>query len=97
MRKWVRFTAWSTTLVVLAACSPDPKDFRHAAEAFIDGKEITAEAGTSYTGARCDEPSSADAGTVFHCTATAADGSAWTFDVTIQKNGDFEVIGRQDG
>lgn len=88
-----RFAA-AGSLALLAACSAGRDDFRQSAEDYIEGDRIDEQAGTSFSDAKCDEPTSTEAGTTFGCTATAADGAEWRFVVTIVDDGNFEITGQ---
>lgn len=81
-------------VVLLAACSADATDFRTSAERFIEGDTMSAQAGTDFTDATCDQPDGTEVGTTFECTAVAADAVPWVFEVTIVDDADFQITGR---
>lgn len=80
--------------LVLASCGADATDFRRSAEDFIEGDTMSRQANTSFAGAACEQPPGVDRGTTFPCTATAADGARWRFEVTIVDDSNFEITGR---
>jgi hypothetical protein len=85
--------AASAAAVLLAACSPDAADFQSEAEKFIESREFSEDAGLlRYTEAECDEPESTDEDTTYTCTATAEDGSTWSFEVLITGKSDLQVL-----
>ena len=70
--------------LVLAACSPDAADFKSQAEKYIESREFSEDAGLlRYSDAECEEPESTAEDTRYTCTATAADGTQWRFNVEI--------------
>jgi hypothetical protein len=82
-------------LLFLGACSKDPdkSDFKKQTADFINknGGQVEEQLGTTFDGAKCDEPASTAVGTKYQCTATAADGTAYTFDVEITSKNGFTV------
>ena len=79
--------------VLLTACGADAADFRTSAERFIEGDRMESESGTTFTGAVCQEPASTTVGTTFRCVATDAEGTEWTFDVSIVDDSNFQITG----
>lgn len=90
MKKLI-IAAASTGIFLLAACSNDSKDFKQNAEAFIQSTEVETQAGTTFTGATCTEPAKVEAGQTFTCTAVAADGKTWDFNLTIKSANSYEI------
>lgn len=90
-----RIAALAIGTAVLAGCGADATDFRRSAEDFIEGDTMAGQANTSFAGASCDQPSGIDRGTTFPCTAVAADGAEWRFEVTIVDDSNFEITGRE--
>lgn len=76
---------------LLGACGADEIDFRRAAQEFIVGDAVEAQAGTTFTGAACESPPSTSTGTGFSCVAQGADGRTWDFRVEITGSKSFEV------
>jgi hypothetical protein len=78
---------------VLSACgNTGPVDFGKSAEKFIEGGKVEKLANTTFTKAACTQPSDHKAGSKFSCTASAADGSTWTFDMVVKDAHNFELI-----
>ena len=78
---------------LLAACGADAADFQTSAERFIEGDRMESESGTTFTDAVCQEPASTDKGTTFRCVATDAEGTEWSFDVSIVDDSNFQITG----
>jgi len=89
------FAAGAGLILLLGACSKDPDktDFKKQTADFInkDNGDVEKQLGTTFSGAKCDEPASTAVGTKYQCTATAEDGTAWTFDVEINGKNSFIV------
>jgi hypothetical protein len=78
---------------VLSACgSSGPVDFGKSAQRFIQSDKVEKPAKTTFTNATCGEPADDKAGSKFTCTATAADGSTWAFDLVVKDAHNFELI-----
>jgi hypothetical protein len=82
-------------VLLLGACSKDPdkSDFKKQTADFINknGGQVEEQLGTTFDAAKCDEPASTAVGTKYQCTATAADGTVYTFDVEITSKNGFTV------
>ncbi len=82
-------------ILLLGACSKDPdkSDFKKQTADFINknGGDVEEQLGTTFSGAACDQPASTAVGTKYQCTATAEDGTEWTFDVEINGKNSFLV------
>jgi hypothetical protein len=84
--------AAAVAALVLAACSPDAADFKSQAEKYIESREFSEDAGLlRYSDAECEEPESTAEDTRYTCTATAADGTQWRFNVEITGERKLEV------
>ncbi len=81
--------------MLLVGCGADAGDFRASAERFIESDSMTDEAGTTFTDAVCEQPTSTEVGTTFRCTARDAAGANWRFDVAIVDDTNFQITGRQ--
>ena len=61
-------------VLLLGACSKDAdkSDFKKQTADFINknGGHVEEQLGTTFTGAKCDEPASTTVGTKYQCTAT---------------------------
>ena len=83
-------------VTVLAACggAPSGGDYRNGAEDFIEaGLDGQAErAGVTFATAQCDDPPSTSAGSIFSCSATGSDGTAYTFTVTIVGRNRMDLV-----
>jgi len=78
---------------LLAACgSTGPVDFGKSAERFIQSDKVEKPAKTTFTNATCGQPADTKAGSKFTCTATAADGSTWAFELVVKDAKNFELI-----
>jgi hypothetical protein len=80
---------------LLAACSASTQDFQKSAEKFIEGKDVAAKAGTTFTGAACTKPAKVEAGATFTCTAKDSSGTVWNFDLTVKDKSNFEITSGQ--
>ena len=89
--KKLLLAAASTGMFLLAACSNDSKDFKENAEDFIESTEVESQAGTTFTGATCTEPSKVEAGETFTCTAVDADNATWDFDLVVKSENSYEI------
>jgi hypothetical protein len=79
--------------VVLSACgNTGPVDFGKSAERFIQSDKVEKQAKTTFTNATCTQPADRTAGSKFTCTATAADGTTWNFDMVVKDAHNFELI-----
>lgn len=82
-------------VLLLGACNndPDKSDFKKQTADFInkDGGDVETKLNTKFSGAKCDEPASTTIGTQYQCTATAEDGTEWTFDVEVTSKNGFTV------
>ena len=93
----MRTVAWcalAATPLAIAACSADAADFQRSAERYIASDAMAQQAGTTFTAAACERPTSTRPGTAYTCTATDTRGTAWTFDVVIVDGSNFEITGR---
>ena len=90
MKKLI-IAAASTGMFLLAACSNNGSDFKENAQAFIQSTEVETQAGTTFTGASCTEPSKIEAGQTFTCTAVDADGATWDFNLTVKSSNSYEI------
>ncbi len=83
-------------VTVLAACggAPSGGDYRSGAEDFIEaGLDGQAEmAGVTFANAQCDDPPSTSSGSIFSCSATGSDGTAYTFTVTIVGRNRMDLV-----
>ena len=95
-RRRVACTVAALGVALLAGCRTDTNDFRRSAEEFLQAALDGARAGTTFTDAVCVEPASTAVATTFTCTATAADGTRWTFAVRIVQGEQFEITGRPE-
>ncbi len=77
----------------VAACAATEKKYQDEAADYIESEEVADEVGQAFTGAECVTPASTDVGTSFTCTATGADGVAYSFDVEITAKSEFTVAG----
>jgi predicted small lipoprotein YifL len=78
---------------VLTACgNTGPVDFGKSAVRFIQSSKVEKDAKTTFTNGSCSEPADNKAGSKFTCTATAADGSTWTFDLVVKDAHNFQLI-----
>lgn len=82
---------------LLVGCADDPSDFQRSAERFIEGDQMTRQAGTAFSSAVCARPESTEVGKGFVCSATDASGNIWTFDVVIAADSRFEITGHLRG
>ena len=79
-------------LLATACSNSGPVDFGRSAEKFIQGSTVEKKANTTFTNASCSEPAAVKAGENFNCTATAADGSTWEFQMVVKDAHNFELI-----
>ena len=78
--------------VTLAACSPEPGDFRDDAESFIDDNDkVSGPLGVNFSDAECTEPASTGTGEVFTCLATGDDGQQWQFTARIESERNYLI------
>jgi len=86
----------AVAVTALAACggAPSAGDYRSGAEDFIEaGLDGQAEmAGVTFAAAQCDDPPSTSSGSVFSCSATGSDGTAYTFTVTIVGRNRMDLV-----
>lgn len=86
----IRFSfAACLCLIVLAACSTSPRDFKTEGEEFIEGDDLAQSAGYRYREALCDQPQSIQVGSRYACIATDNDDNSWEFIIEI--TGDREL------
>ena len=79
-------------VLVLGACSADRTDFKRETESFLKKDErVASTVGVAFTKAECEAPSSTKVGTTYSCVATAADGSTWDLQITIETKSSFQV------
>ena len=91
-RKAVVGVAVAGALVLSACGNSGPVDFGKSAERFIQSDKVEKQAKTTFTNASCGEPADNTPGSKFSCTATAADGSIWSFDMVVKDAHNFELI-----
>lgn len=93
MRRTVLLALAVSPMAVLVACSASAADYSSEAESFIEESDgaMARQQGQTFQDARCAEPASTDVGTTFECTATASDGSAWSFSAVIVEDREIEV------
>jgi hypothetical protein len=79
-------------LLLLGACGgADKTDFKKQTEKFINGTTVAEKFGQKLSDASCEEPTDTSVNTVYHCTATAADGTVVKLLSTITKKDAFEL------
>ena len=93
----VLIAAAASFALLLGACSRNatPSDYKTKAQNFIESAGVAEQLGVRFTDASCDSPGSAEIGTVFTCTATAASGGSSNFHVKIDKKNHF-LVSRDD-
>jgi hypothetical protein len=97
-RSIVTLLASLTAGAVLVACSASTADFKKEGETYLESDEVTTVLQTRLLDAECEEPASTEVGTVYRCTANAADGTPWSFDVKITGERELYVFdGRPEG
>ena len=88
--------ALAVTALATAGCggAPSAGDYRGGAEDFIEGGlDGQAEAaGVTFETAECDDPPSTSTGSIFSCSATGSDGTAYTFTVTIVGRNRMDLV-----
>lgn len=93
MRRLIAVGAAGGAVLALAACSPDPADFREQAEKYILTRDFSEEMGSlRYDDVECESPESTDIDTRFTCTAVAEDDSTWLYTVEITGEKELTVL-----
>jgi hypothetical protein len=84
----------AATALVGCGGPPSGGDYRSGAEDFIEGglDGQAHIAGVSFAAAECDDPSSTSTGSIFSCSATGSDGTAYTFTVTIVGRNRMDLV-----
>lgn len=66
-------------------------DFKDNAEEFIEGDDVAAQAGTTFSYASCASPEKIEVGETFSCTAIDTEGVTWEFDLVVTSASAYEI------
>lgn len=82
-------------VMLIAACSASPADYRKESEKYLESDSLADEAGYRFSEAVCEQPSSEKTGTQFSCSAVDNDGDEWEFIVEITGDREITVVDGQ--
>ncbi|MBM3799937.1 MAG: hypothetical protein FJW18_07680 [Actinobacteria bacterium] len=87
-----RLFAITVGVMLMAACSASPADYRKETEKYLESDSLADEAGYRFSEAVCEQPSSENEGTQFSCSAVDNDGDEWEFIVEITGDREITVV-----
>ena len=79
-------------MMLTAACSTSPKNYKSEGEKFLESSDLAKSAGYRYKYALCDQPQSIQTGTQYDCSATDNDGNSWEFIIEITGDRELTVV-----
>ncbi|MEY3341528.1 MAG: hypothetical protein RL413_78 [Actinomycetota bacterium] len=90
-----RVVAIAGGVMLVAACSASPADYRKETEKYLESDSLADEAGYRFSEAVCEQPASENEGTQFSCSAVDNDGDEWEFIVEITGDREITVVDGQ--
>ncbi|MEY3092087.1 MAG: hypothetical protein RIU67_870 [Actinomycetota bacterium] len=90
-----RVVAIAGGVMLVAACSASPADYRKETEKYLESDSLADEAGYRFSEAVCEQPASENKGTQFSCSAVDNDGDEWEFIVEITGDREITVVDGQ--